>query len=117
MRLSKRLSQTLTVKPAAAPTVYQPDDRLYLFNDAQAFTIEGVIQPLAAQADETVYGETPQAQRLLLYSGGETLALGMGVCVDVPGDAPCDFRIAGMPRSYPEHSEITLSYIPVELRA
>lgn len=116
MRLSEGMKQTVTVKPAAAALVFQEDDRLHRFDDNQAFAIRAAIQPLADRPDTAVYGETPAAKLLMLYDGEETLDEGMGVCVDVLPSAPCDYRISEMPGRYPSHKEITLAFIPSEMR-
>ncbi|HPF86509.1 MAG TPA: hypothetical protein PK537_00480 [Candidatus Limiplasma sp.] len=116
MRLKESLKRTVTVKPAAAPAVYQANDRLYRFDDGQAFAVRAVIQPITEQSTAAVYGETPQAQLLMLCDGGEDLAEGMGVCVDGIETMPCDYRIAAMPRRYTSHKEYTLAYIAPELR-
>lgn len=116
MRLSERMKRTVTVKPAAAPSVYQADDRLYRFDGGQAFAVRAVIQPMTEQSGAAVYGETPEARLLMLYDGGETLDEGMGVCVDADENAPCDYRIAEMPRRYESHKEFTLAFIPAQRR-
>jgi hypothetical protein len=116
MRLSERTTRTVTVKPAAARAVYREDDRLYRFDDGLAFVIRAAILPMTEQSAASVYGETPGTLLLMLYSGGETLEEGMGVCVDAAGSAPCDYRVAEMPKRYPGHVEITLAFIPPEMR-
>ncbi|MBN1778448.1 MAG: hypothetical protein JW811_10040 [Clostridiales bacterium] len=117
MRLLENMKQTVTVKPAAAAGVYQEDDRLYRFDGSRAFLVRAVLQPLTERPDAAVYGETPTARLLMLYDGDETLDEGMGVCVDVISSSPCDYRISEMPRRYQSHKELTLAFIPEELRA
>ncbi len=116
MRLSERLKRTVTVKPAAASGVYEATDRLYRFDDSRAFPVRAVIQPMAAETDVKIYGETPEARLYMLCDGDETLEAGMGVCVDAESGAPCDYRIAEMPKTYPGHREINLAFIPAEMR-
>ena len=117
MRLLEQMKQSVTVKPAAAAQVYQEDDRLYRFDDAGAVALRAVFQPLDEKTNAEVYGQTQQAQLLMLYDGDETLQAGMGVCVDVSADAACDYRIAEMPRRYPGHLESILVWIPEDQRA
>ena len=109
-------NKEVTIKPAAAPSVYREDDRLYRFDGARAFVISAALQPLTDRPDAAVYGETPAQRRLMLYDGERTLEEGMGVCVDAAGDAPCDYRIAEAPACYAGHQEITLAFIPQRLR-
>ncbi len=116
MRLVQRRIRTVTVKPAAANTVYQANDRLYRFDDARAFAVRAVVQPMTEREKAAAYGKTPEARLLMLWNGGEPLEEGMGVCVDVQSDKPCDYRIAGMPRRYESHNECTLAFLPAEMR-
>lgn len=116
MRLMEQGKRTVTVKPAAAGGVYRENDRLYRFDAERAFTVRAAIQPMAETSGAALYGETPEARLLMLTDGGETLDEGMGVCVDVHENAPCDYRIAEMPRRYQSHKECTLAFIPPELR-
>jgi hypothetical protein len=116
MRLLEHMMRTVTVKPAAAPAIYQENDRLYRFDGSRAFAIRAALQPLAEHADAAVCGETPGARLLMLYDGEDTLDEGMGVCVDASNDAPCDYRIAEMPRRYQSHKECTLAFIPEDMR-
>jgi hypothetical protein len=116
MRLVEHMKQTVTAKPAAASAKYQENERLYRFDEEQAFAVRAVLQPLTEQPDTFVYGETQAAKLLMLYDGDETLDEGMGVCVDVSPSAPCDYRISEMPRRYQSHKELTLAFIPEEQR-
>ncbi len=116
MRLLERLKREFTVKPAAVQSVYEENDRLYRFDESRAFVIRAAIQPLAEKTVSAVYGETPKAELTMLYDGGETLDEGMGVCVDVQEDAPCDYVISEMPRRYQSHKEVTLTFITPERR-
>ena len=116
MRLLEQRKRTVTVKPAAAPQKYQEDDRLYRFEDAGAFTVRAVLQPLSARSDLAVYGQTAEGKLLMLYDGGQTLDEGMGVCVDTDASTACDYRISEMPRQYQSHKELTLAFIPMERR-
>ena len=116
MRLAEQMKRTVTVKPAVAGGVYRENDRLYRFDHGQAFAVRATMQPMAEQTGAAAYGEKPAARLMMLCDGGETLDEGMGVCVDVYSDAPCDYRIAEMPRRYPGHKEFTLAFIPPEMR-
>lgn len=116
MRLLEQWKQTVTVKPAAAPLKVQENDRLYRFDDAGAFPMRVVLQPLAARSDLAVQGQTREAKLLLLYDGDQTLDEGMGVCVETDASTACDYRISEMPRRYHSHKECTLAFIPPELR-
>jgi len=116
MRLCEGMKQTVTVKPTAAASVYQANDRLYRFDDTRAFTVRAVLQPLTEQSGAAAYGETPEAKLLMLFDGSELLTEGMGVCVDADETEACDYRIAEMPRRYKGHKEFTLAFIPAEMR-
>ena len=116
MRLMESMKQTVTVKPALAASVYQANDRLYRFDGAQAFAVRAVLQPMTEQNTAAVYGEAPEARLIMLCDGGEQLTEGMGVCVDADENAPCDYRIAELPRRYKGHNEFTLAFIPAEMR-
>ena len=104
------------MKPAAAKPVYQANDRLYRFDDARAFAVRAVVQPMTEREGAGAYGKTPETRLLMLWDGGEPLEEGMGVCVDVSDDKPCDYRIAAMPRRYESHNECTLAFLPAEMR-
>jgi hypothetical protein len=116
MRLCEGLKQTVTVKPAAAASAYQANDRLYRFDDTRAFAVRAVLQPLREQSGAAAYGETPEAKLRMLFDGSETLTEGMGVCVDVSNTEACDYRIAEIPRRYKGHKEFTLAFLPAEMR-
>lgn len=116
MRLLESSKQTVTVRPAAASEIFAENGRLYRFDNGQGFTVSVVLQPMDTSSASAVYGDTPQARLLMLTDGGESLEEGMGVCVDVTNDSPCDYRIAAMPRHYKSHNEFTLAFIPPEQR-
>jgi hypothetical protein len=118
MRLLESAKRTVTVKPPKVSTnAYNSDDRKYRFDDEGAIEIRAVIQPMSGHVAAQIYGTEITNKRRMLYDGQETVSLGMGVCVDVDADSPCDYRIEDLPSVYGNgiHSAV-LTYIPPERR-
>ena len=78
--------------------------------------IRAVIQPASSKILAEMYGERINKMKLLLYDGPETLKEGMGLCVDVAGDQPCDYRIISA-EAWSGHQKAILEWIPAGRRA
>ena len=121
MRLREREKRTVTLKPPATPeNKYLANANLYRFDNEKAVQVRAVVQPLSGHTAAMIYGQTISQKLRMLYDGDETLAVGMGVCVEVATDAPCDYRIEDMPARWlaPQHGHwnAVLAYIPPEKR-
>ena len=116
MRLLERNKQTLTLKPPMEKLKYNPQEHLYRFDGSKAVSIRAVVQPMSGYTAAQLYGTTIHLKRRLLYDGETLLTLGMGVCVDVPHDQPCDYRIEETPAKWSGHWNAVLAYLPPEQR-
>ena len=102
MRLREADKRTVTVKPLLG------DDDLYLWGDGQP--IRAVIQPVQDQVSVQRYGDRVEKMRRMYAEGGSLIAVGMGVCLDVPGGASCDYRVISVEKW--DHIRATLEWIP-----
>lgn len=102
MRLREADKRTVTIKPLLG------DEDVYLWGDGQS--IRAVIQPVQDQISVQRYGDRIERMRRMYTEAGIDLAVGMGVCLDVPGDASCDYRIVSVEQW--DHTRATLEYIP-----
>lgn len=107
MRLREADKITVTVKPLLG------DDDLYRWGDGRS--LRAVIQPLSDQLSAQRYGDRAEKMRLLLTERGSGLAVGMGVCVAVPPEASCDYRVIAAEEW--DHTRATLEWIPEGRRA
>lgn len=76
--------------------------------------IRAAVYPLTDQLSAQQYGAKIKSMRLLLYDGEVKLTVGMGLCVDVPGGASCDYAIESVEGW--DHQRATLEWIPENLR-
>jgi len=118
MRLLEREKRTVTLKAAVTRTnKYTDTERLYRYDNTSAQAIRAVVQPLSGHTAALVYGQGIGLRKRMLYDGEATVALGMGVCVDVDASAPCDYRVEELPTRYGDgHIAAVLVYIPPEQR-
>ena len=85
MRLSERDKRPVTIR--------QPVDDEDQYRWMGSEVIRTVVQPANSQTLAAIYGERAQRMLLMLYAGPFQLEERQGVCVCVPPDAPCDYRI------------------------
>lgn len=107
MRLREADKRDVTLKPTGTP-----QDGVYTWGEGIA--IRAVIRPLTGTIAAQMYGDKLSQTRLMLYEGPELLALGMGLCVEVPGEASCDYRITALEQW--DHWRATLEWIKEGLR-
>ena len=72
-----------------------------------------VVQPFddKHQLQPTMYGVNTRGMKVLYYEEPDVLKAGMGACLDVAADAPCDYRIIGV-ESWDGHDRAYLERIP-----
>lgn len=109
MRLQEKAKRDITLRPRTGGT----DVPIW----GAGTSTRAVIQPLGGAVAAQVYGEKVSRMKLMLYDGTETLVEGMGVCVDVAGDQPCDYFIKIPPEPWSGHQRTTLEWISPGRRA
>lgn len=108
MRLQESRKQTVTLRPLLGG-----DD---VPNWGAGTQIRAVIQPLSGSIAANMYGEKLNRMKLVLYDGGTPLNEGMGLCVDVAGAEPCDYRIISA-EGWAGHQRAHIEWIPHGRRA
>lgn len=112
MRLSRQGLRAVTLRQA------MDDEDVYTWADGGE-TVRAALQPatgsmmtnvLTAQATAKVYGADILRMLVMYYTGPAALAVGMGVCVEVAPDAPCDYRIVAV-APWSGHWQATLAWI------
>ncbi len=109
MRLLEKNKQSITLRPKTGGT----DVPIW----GAGTSTRAVIQPLSGSVAAQIYGEKVSKMKLLLYDGTEHLTEGMGVCVEVAGDQPCDYFIKAPPEGWSGHQRATIEWIPPGRRA
>lgn len=104
MRLREASKQQVTIRSP----VESANEDVYAWGDGT--DIRAVVQPLSGGLERQRWGDRAATMQLMLYDGPENLELGMGVCVDVAADAPCDWRVVELEKW--DHQRATLEWIP-----
>lgn len=108
MRLRERDKQPVVLRERVG------DDDLYKWTGA-GVEFRATVYPLTDELSVQQYGEEVNRMRLLLYDRKEPrIAIGMGLCVDVPGDESCDYRVKSVDGW--AHQRAVLERIPKGLR-
>lgn len=91
-----------------------PDDDLYRYG--KGTSVRAIIQPMTQRTAIEKYGERIDRMRAMYYEGNAAITEGMGVCVDVGSDVPCDYRVVAVDTWPGHHQEIALEWIAPEGR-
>lgn len=78
--------------------------------------IRSIIQPVSSKVLAEMYGERITKMKLLLYDGATIITEGMGVCVELPGDQPCDYKVI-CTEQWAGHQRAIIEWIPANRRA
>ena len=114
MRLTRGNTRTVMAR------VSVPHEDVYAWEEG-GVAIRASVQPVKAfgraNADllAAAYGERVLQMKTLYYCGCVVLEAGMGFCVDVPDDAPCDYRAISVDK-WKGHQAATLEFIPESRR-
>lgn len=92
MRLHWRSKKPVAFRvPDTSPENAEKREDQYVWGEAHPDM--AAHQPDTSLLTATQFGDKAKRMRLMLYDGTQELAEGMGVCIFVPPEASCDYRI------------------------
>lgn len=86
-----------------------PDGDLYRYGTGSA--VRAIIQPVTSRTLTEVYGERVTGMLQMYCEWRDAVSEGMGVCVYVDMDAPCDYRVVAVDAWPGHHRECLLERI------
>lgn len=105
MRLRLPGQQPITLKQALPRPVYQPEAGP-TFSQEGVQTVQATVRPLSSQVYAALYGQRVQHMLLVLVGLEAEVEEGMGVCVGIPPEAPCNYRVAVPPERWARHRRV-----------
>lgn len=105
-RLAERDMRTLALRAHGISTDNAYGEPVAVWGAPVA--IRACVQPVTSAVAAQLYGQQATGMLRALYAGIAEIRLGDGVCVGVPGDAPPDYRVAGIAQ-WDGHRQIDLT--------